>query len=206
LRCSANPTRARITSGRISGVPSPRRPDHRGLIPHYYDTKRIVRILGEDGEPQPVHDRPVAANFAPQIQTAEGIKHIYNPGVGKYDVSITTGPSYNTKRMEAAATFVELAKGATDPASAAILRYLTVKNSDFEGADDAAKMLRALLPAPALARSTQRQPVPPQVQAQMQQMSQQMQVMHEAGQQARRRATSSFSLKEQERALGAAAG
>jgi hypothetical protein len=151
------------------------------LIPHYYDTKRIVRILGEDGDVQAVQLDPQQQTSHRSIQTEEGIKHIYNPGVGKYDVSITTGPSYNTKRMEAAATFVELAKGATDPASAAIMRYLTVKNSDFEGADDAAKMLRSLLPPPALASLDSGQPVPPQVQAQMAQMSQQIQVMHEAG-------------------------
>jgi hypothetical protein len=151
------------------------------MIPHYYDTKRIVRILGEDGQPQPVMIDPSQDVSHREIQTAEGIKHIHNPGVGKYDVSITTGPSYNTKRMEAAATFVELAKGATDPASAAILRYLTVKNSDFEGADEAARMMRALLPAPALEALDSDQPVPPKVQAQMQQMSQQLQVMNEAG-------------------------
>jgi hypothetical protein len=116
------------------------------LIPHYYDTKRIVRILGEDGEVQTATLDPGLDVAHQPVRTPNGgIRSIFNPGVGKYDVSITVGPSYNTKRMEAAATFVELAKGAGDPAMAAIMAYLTVRNSDFSGADEAAKMLRAML-------------------------------------------------------------
>jgi hypothetical protein len=114
------------------------------LIPHYYDTKRVVRILGEDGEMRSATLDPELQ--VPYQQTQRGV--LFNPGMGKYDVSITVGPSYNTKRMEAQATFVELAKGAADPISAALLRYMTVKNSDFEGAQEAAKAFKALLPPP----------------------------------------------------------
>jgi hypothetical protein len=114
------------------------------LIPHYYDTKRVVRILGEDGEMRSATLDPELQ--VPYQQTQRGV--LFNPGMGKYDVSITVGPSYNTKRMEAQATFVELAKGAADPISAALLRYMTVKNSDFEGAQEAAKAFRSILPPP----------------------------------------------------------
>jgi hypothetical protein len=115
------------------------------MIPHYYDTKRVVRIMGEDGDVRTATLDPELP--VPYQQTAKG-GTLFNPGMGKYDVSITVGPSYNTKRMEAQATFVELAKGAADPISAALLRYLTVKNSDFEGATEAGKAFRALLPPP----------------------------------------------------------
>jgi hypothetical protein len=146
------------------------------LIPHYYDTKRIVRILGEDGEIQTAMIDPEQEQAMRKVQTPNGIRNIFNPGVGKYDVSITVGPSYNTKRMEAAATFVELAKGSADPASAAVLRYLTVQNSDFNGSDRAAKMLKALLP-PGVADED---PIPPKAMAQIAQMQQGMQQMQEA--------------------------
>ena len=149
------------------------------MIPHYYDSKRIVRILGEDGEMQSVQIDPNAQSSYQPVQ-GQPFKAIFNPGLGKYDVSITVGPSYNTKRMEAAATYVELAKGSADPASAAVLRYLTVKNSDFSGADEAAKMLRALLP-PAVADAAGSDPVP-KLMARMQQMGAQMQQMQEQGQ------------------------
>jgi hypothetical protein len=146
------------------------------LIPHYYDTKRIVRILGEDGEVK-------TAQLDPELQTAyQQPAHpqahpVFNPGVGKYDVSITVGPSYNTKRMEAAATFVELAKGAADPVSASLLRYLTVRNSDFNGADEAAKALKALLPPPVIQAISGQQPVDPAAQAQIAQLQQQLQLV-----------------------------
>jgi hypothetical protein len=97
------------------------------LIPHYYDTKRIVRILGEDGEVK-------TAQLDPELQTAyQQPAHpqahpVFNPGVGKYDVSITVGPSYNTKRMEAAATFVELAKGQR---TLLVLRYYATSLSEI---------------------------------------------------------------------------
>jgi hypothetical protein len=141
------------------------------LIPPYYDTRRIVRILGEDGEPQSVSLDPDQQVARVDIQTAQGVKSIHNPGVGEYDVSITVGPSYNTKRMEAAATFVELAKGAADPATALVMSYLTVRNSDFNGAEDAAKMIKALLPPQVLQAVSPGGPqtIPPEVQAQMQQ-------------------------------------
>lgn len=153
------------------------------LIPHYYDAKRVVRIIGEDGEVQTAHLDPTQDEAHRQVQGPGGLQSIYNPGVGKYDVSITVGPSYNTKRMEAAATFVELAKGA-DPVSAAILHYLTIKNSDFNGSEEASKMMKAILPAPVLKAISPEggAPVPPEVQAQMQQMGQKMQMMAQEGQ------------------------
>jgi hypothetical protein len=150
------------------------------LIPHYYDTKRIVRILGEDGEVQTATLDPGLDVAHQPVRTPNGgIRSIFNPGVGKYDVSITVGPSYNTKRMEAAATFVELAKGAGDPAMAAIMAYLTVRNSDFSGADEAAKMLRAMLPPQAAQAVSSGQPIPPEAAAQIQKLTMMGQAMHQ---------------------------
>jgi len=141
------------------------------LIPHYYDTRRIVRIMGEDGEVQTATLDPQMESAYMQVQSPNGgMQSIFNPNVGKYDVSITVGPSYNTKRMEAAATFVEMAKGASDPASAAILRYLVMRNSDSAGSDEAAKLLKTMLPPQALQALQTNQPIPPQVQAMVQQM------------------------------------
>jgi hypothetical protein len=141
------------------------------MIPHYYDTRRIVRILGEDGEVQAVQLDPTQEMAKREVAGQDGaMQAIYNPGVGKYDVTTTVGPSYNTKRMEAAATFVEMAKGSADPASAAVLRYLVMRNSDSAGADEAAKLLKSLLPPQALQAMESKEPIPPQVQAQMAQM------------------------------------
>ena len=153
------------------------------LIPFYYDTKRIVRILGEDGEVQAVQLDPNLPQARQQMPGQNGaIQSIYNPGIGKYDVTTTVGPSYTTKRMEAAATFVEMAKGAADPASAAVLRYLVMRNSDSAGSDEAAKLLKTLLPPQALQALDSKEPIPPQVMMQMQQAQMQMAQMQEEGQ------------------------
>ncbi len=153
------------------------------LIPHYYDTKRVVRILGDDGEVTTAQLDPEQETAHREVRGQDGaISHIYNPGVGQYDVSITVGPSYNTKRMEAAATFVEMSKGSADPASAAVLRYLVMRNSDSAGADEAAKLLKTLLPPQALQALASKQPIPPEAQAHMAQMMQKMKMMQEEGQ------------------------
>jgi hypothetical protein len=144
------------------------------LIPHYYDTKRIVRILGEDGSVQTATLDP---DMEVPYQKAGNGMVMFNPGLGKYDVSISTGPSYNTKRMEAQATFVELAKGAADPVSAMLLRYLTTLNSDFEGADMAAKGFRALLPPPVVQAMSGDQQMDPVAQAVVAQAQQQVQAL-----------------------------
>ena len=145
------------------------------LIPPYYDTKRVARIIGEDGEVQTAIIDPSQEKSYTEVN-GQGI---YNPGVGKYDVSITVGPSYNTKRQEAVATFVEMAKGAADPASAAILRYLVMRNSDTAGAEEAAKLLRTMLPPPALQALESKQPMPPEAMAVVQQAQGQMMQMQE---------------------------
>lgn len=153
------------------------------IIPKIIDTKKIQHILGEDGESSAVHLDPEQQQSSRKITGLDGsIKNIYNLGAGTFDVSVTSGPSYNTKRMEAAAVFTDLAKGASDPASAAVMRYLTVKNSDFTSSEEAISALKALLPPPVLhAISTDdNAPIPPKAQAALQQLQQQDQQLKEA--------------------------
>lgn len=117
------------------------------LIPHYYDTKRVLRIIGEDGQAQTVQIDPEQKESKREIRDSLGkVRRIYNLGVGKYDVTITTGPGYTTSRQEATAVLTELANSAKDPISAAILRYGAIKSADFHGADEMVKMLKATLP------------------------------------------------------------
>ena len=73
------------------------------LGPKIYDTQRMLRIVGEDGETQMVEIDPTQAEPVRRIVDEQGVvlRKIYNPGVGKYDVRIVTGPGYATKRQEA---------------------------------------------------------------------------------------------------------
>ena len=71
------------------------------LIPKIYDTQRIARIIGVDGEIDMVKINPSSKSQSGRYRTkpAQLIEKIYNPGVGKYDVRVTTGPGYMTKRQ-----------------------------------------------------------------------------------------------------------
>ena len=138
------------------------------MIPHYYDTRRIVRILGEDGEVSTAQIDPAQIEARRQIQTPNGLQNIYNPGVGKYDVAITVGPSYNTKRMEAAATLTEVVK--SQPQMMPLIGDLLFRSLDFPYSDQIAQRLKKMLP-PAL-RDDEGAPVPPKAMAQIAQLTQ----------------------------------
>lgn len=155
------------------------------LAPKIMDTRRIARIIGEDGKTDTVTLDPEQKQSVRRIQDSGGaIRKVYNLDVGTYDVTVTVGPSYNTKRMEAAAVFTELSKGAADPMSAAVMRYLTVKNSDFTASKEASDMLFALLPpqAQAVNQPDGDQQIPPQAMQKIAQLTQVAQAMQQKGQ------------------------
>ena len=61
------------------------------LIPKIYDTQRIARIIGIDGETNMVKIDPSQQEPVKKIidQTGVVIDKIYNPSVGRYDVVVT---------------------------------------------------------------------------------------------------------------------
>jgi hypothetical protein len=153
------------------------------LIPKVIDTRRVLRILGEDGKSRAVTVDPEAKGPVVESRDSLGnVKKIYNLGVGTYDVTVSTGPSYSTGRQEATAVFTELANSAKDPISANVLRYLAIKNSDFHASDEATRMLGALLPPQVQPADGDDAPVPPQAMAKIAELTQQNQVMQQKGQ------------------------
>ena len=141
------------------------------LIPKIYDAPRVVRILGLGGEES-------AAQLDPSMEQAyakqEGeIKEVFNPMVGKYDVTIDTGPSFQTQRQEAAAALTELAT--KNPQLMQVAGDLIVRSYDFPGADEIAKRLQKALP-PGIGEDEDN----PEAQK-MAQMAQQMEQMQQAG-------------------------
>ena len=83
------------------------------LIPKIYDTQRIARIIGIDGETNMVKIDPTQQEPVKKIVDQAGIviDKIYNPSVGRYDVVVTTGPSYMTKRQEAMEAMSQILQG-----------------------------------------------------------------------------------------------
>ena len=116
------------------------------LIPKVYDTARVVRILGMDGKEKPALIEPglKQAHQEGGAQDYPEVKEIFNPTVGKYDVSIDTGPSFQTQRQEAAAALTELAS--RNPALMQIAGDLIIRSYDFPGADAIATRIEKTIP------------------------------------------------------------
>jgi hypothetical protein len=121
------------------------------LIPKIYDTERIARIIGEDGEPDTVKMNPMQEEPVKRIVDQEGnlIEKIYNPSVGKYDVRVITGPGYATKRQEALESMAQLLQG--NPQLWQVAGDLFVKNMDWPGAQDLAKRFKKTIDPKVLA-------------------------------------------------------
>jgi hypothetical protein len=121
------------------------------LIPKIYDTERIARIIGEDGEPSTVKMNPAQEEPVKRIVNQEGvlIEKIYNPAVGKYDVRVITGPGYATKRQEALESMAQLLQG--NPQLWQVAGDLFVKNMDWPGAQDLAKRFKKTIDPKVLA-------------------------------------------------------
>jgi hypothetical protein len=132
------------------------------LIPKVYDTARVAHIIGEDGE-----KKIVKINQEYQDESGKIVKH--DLGAGKYDVTIDTGPSYATRRQEAAAFMQEMVR--SYPATMQVAGDLVVKNMDVPGASELAERFKKTLD-PKLVDDPKSKQIPPQVQAQMQQMGQ----------------------------------
>jgi len=148
------------------------------LIPKIYDTQRIARIIGEDGDTKMVKINPEQPEPVNKIVDQNGIvlEKIYNPGVGKYDVVATTGPGYATKRQEALEAMAQLLQG--NPQLWAVAGDLFVKNMDWPGAQEMAKRFAKTID-PKLMGDSDENPALQAAQQQMQAMGQEMEQMHQ---------------------------
>ena len=147
------------------------------LIPKIYDTQRVARIIGEDGETKMVKINPDQPQPVNKIVDQQGvvIEKIYNPGVGKYDVVATTGPGYATKRQEALEAMAQLLQG--NPQLWQVAGDLFVKNMDWPGAQEMAKRFAKTID-PKLMGDSEDNPGLAAAQQQMQAMGQEMEQMH----------------------------
>ena len=125
--------------------------------PEILDTKRVVRILGLDGKAQ-------QAKIDPSLQVAvlkAGANSIFNIGVGKYDVAVDVGPSYQTSRQAASAGMLALAQA--DPTMWQTHGDLIAEAQDWPDAQRFAERSKMLLPPPVLAAEQAQQEDSPEV-------------------------------------------
>jgi outer membrane murein-binding lipoprotein Lpp len=114
-------------------------------------------IAGQDGKPIGV---PIMA--------------FHDIAAGKYDLTVSSGPGYTTRRAEAAAEQMELIKAF--PEAAPVIGDILVKNLDWDNAEEIADRMKALMPQP-------QQGLPPQVQQLMEAGQQKIQQLSEQVQQ-----------------------
>jgi hypothetical protein len=133
------------------------------LIPKIYDTQRVMRIIGSDGQPDMT-----------TINEANEIGEVLNDvTVGEYDVVMDTGPGFQTKRQQAVESMMPLLTGNAELFN--IAGDLVFRNMDFPGADVIADRLAAMNP---MANIDEKSDIPPEAQmrlAQSEQMIQQLQ-------------------------------
>ncbi|MFZ9959720.1 MAG: portal protein [Candidatus Limnocylindrus sp.] len=115
------------------------------LVPKIYDTRRIARIIGIDGEVTQAEIDPSQQQAVTKLIDEQGIviKKLYNPSIGKYDVKVTTGPSYMTKRQESMEAMGQILQG--NPQLWMAAGDLFVKNMDWPGAQELAARLRKMI-------------------------------------------------------------
>jgi hypothetical protein len=143
------------------------------LIPKIYDTQRVARIINVEGDVDMARINPAQPEAVRKIVNEEGIEiaKIYNPNVGTYDVQVSSGPSYMTRKQEAMDTMGQILQ--TNPALWSVAGDLFVKNMDWPGAETMAKRFEKMLD-PKVLQDTDESPEAQAMRMQMEQMAQEM--------------------------------
>lgn len=146
------------------------------LIPKVMEQKQVVRLLGLDGKQETaLMDPSMESAFA---ETNASIEKIFNPGVGRYDVTIDTGPSYQTQRQESADFIANAVQ--RDNSIMQVAGDLVWKSQDFPLAEEFSERYKKLPTIAPLLDDKGKEKVPPQAQAAMQEMQQQLQAVDQA--------------------------
>jgi hypothetical protein len=149
------------------------------LIPKVYTGERIIRILGEDGseEAKPINQpypKQGEDGQPEQDDMGETIMAMHDLTSGKYDLTVTSGPSFTTRREEAATQMTEFIRAF--PQAAPVIGDLLAKNLDWPAADEIAKRFEKINPA------LQKQNIPPEVQQAIQQGQQMIEQLKQENQ------------------------
>lgn len=131
------------------------------MIPRVYDKSRVVRTLGPDGG-----EKWVQLYREVQDPTTGATVILNDISKGKYDFTVSSGPSYATQRMEAAEMYANMAGqvGAAMPELTALLAYLVVKNTDSPDAEEVDNIIRRTLVNKGLIEPKEGDQPPPQQQ------------------------------------------
>jgi len=123
------------------------------LIPRIYDTERQMAILKEDDTEEfvTINQEVMADDGEPML--------LNNLSDGRFAVRVATGPSYTTKRLEAADSMVEFIRAV--PGAAGLIGDLIAKNMDWPGAEEMAERLKNAIPEEIRGPDPDAEPEPP---------------------------------------------
>jgi hypothetical protein len=140
------------------------------LFPKVFDTEQTIRILGADGKEsyETVNKRDPMTG-----------KVINDLSRGRFDTAITVGPSYATRRMEAAEAYTQMA--GMDEGLMLSAGDLVYKAMDMPYAQEIAERRQLMLPPPIQQKLTEGKELPPEVSAAMAQIEQASQMVDEKG-------------------------
>lgn len=152
------------------------------LIPKVYERKRVMTILREDDSEQQIQLDPSAQMARGRTRVNGKSMPVFNPTIGKYGVTVTVGPSYATKRIEAAESMMDFIRAIAPagPEKIGAIVDLVAKNMDWPEGEQVAARLAKLLPPNLL--TPDMDGVPPQAQAVMQSMQMQLQQLTQVNQ------------------------
>jgi len=143
------------------------------LIPHFYDTQRIQRIIGEDGAPD-----TTTINEKVRDPISQAITKVKNDMTGGlYDTVVDTGPGYQTKREEAAEAMLELLTTPLGEMTAKVAGDVVVRSMDFPEADTIADRMAAMIPGAQIDKDSD---IPPKAQMMIKGLQQQLQQMQQS--------------------------
>jgi hypothetical protein len=145
------------------------------LIPKVYDTERELRILGTDG----AEDYVKVNTIVQDPQTGKPVR-VNDLGVGRYDVAVTVGPSFTTRRQEAAEVYLQMAQAT--PAIMGFAGDLIFKAMDLPYSDDIADRIKAMLPQPIQQMLQSGKQIPPEAKQVMAQAAQAMELVEQKAQ------------------------
>lgn len=165
------------------------------LIGKIYDAARSIRILGKD-----LSEKYVRVNdVQPDPKTGE-LRKVHDLTSGKYDLTVTVGPSWSTRRQEAVDVYSTM--GQANPALWNVAGDLIFKAMDMPYAEQIAERMKAILPPQIQQTLQQGKEIPAEVQqvmqqaaAAMQQVEQQSQLVQAAAAEAEKEKTEAEKAK-----------
>jgi uncharacterized secreted protein with C-terminal beta-propeller domain len=162
------------------------------MIPKVYDAPRIVRIMGEDDAVEAVQVNQPREDKAQIVLT--------DLTVGKYDVTVSVGPSYSTMRQEAADAMMQFSQ--SWPKLMDVAGDKVVRAMDWPGAEEIAERIKRVIP-PEITREENasegmpQEGLPPEVEQTLQQATEYIGMLQQQVQQL----TAELQSKEADREL-----